>query len=218
MKVGKDIYRYDVIAEEHVDNLGEIGVAKPVAPIVPDVYTGYNNHYQHRRQLANARRGYGLPGAEPYDFDFDDSIDEYSPWVENELTRAPAKSPMLRQLPSVDSVVTDLRASTRYPSTIDSNSQFLAMSSVSRLFDEKEGAGRRSLERISSMPAMRDRQKSLTEIEYAVGENNLAEHTRKGSHAGSVVSTFHHSIANRLSGVFFNVYKPGGGETTVLAN
>ena len=60
---------------------------------------------------------------------------------------------------------------------------------------------------------MRDRQKSLTEAEYVVDENNLTEHTRKGSDAGSVVNTNHRSVVHRLSGRFFNVYKPGGAET-----
>ena len=214
LKVGKDIYRYDVIAEENVDNLQEIGVAKLVAPIKLDVYTGYNNHYQHPRQLANARRGYGLPKAEPYDFDFDDSINEYSPWFENELTTAPVKTSMLKQLPSVESVVTDLRASTRNPSAMGSDFQFMAMSSGSRLFDEKERAGRRSLKRISSMQMMRSRQKSITESEHVIDENNLAEHTRKASDAVSVVSTTRRSAANRVSGRFFNIYKPDGEETT----
>ena len=212
LKVGKDIYRYDVIAEENVDNLEEIGVAKPVAPIIRDVHPGYN-YYQHPRQLANARRGYGLPEETSYDCDFDDSFDEYSPLFENELTLTPVIPPVRNQQ-SAESAVTDLRASTRYPSAMGSDFQFMAMSSGSKLFDEKERVGRKSLKRISSMPAMKDRQKSLTESEYMVDENNLAEHTRKGSDAGSVVSTNHRSIVHRLSGRFFNVYKPGGGETT----
>ena len=95
-----------------------------------------------------------------------------------------------------------------------SDFQFMAMSSGSRLFDEKERVGRRSLKRISSMPTLRDRHHSITESEYVVDENNLAEHTGKGNDAGSVVGTSHRSVANRVSGRSFNLYKQDGGEMT----